>query len=333
MFTGARIKLTGWYLLIIMTITVFFSFAIFFILSGEIDRGYTRLEHRYEQVGGTLPDDPNRPTLLDPQILDTAKDNIRTNLIYIDLLIFVASATAGYFLAGRTLKPISVMISEENRFITDASHELRTPITALRTSLEVNLRDKNLDFKEARNLLQDNLHEVEQLQALTDNLLLLAKGSNDNDALNVGQADLKEVVESVVTKLTPLARKKKITLESKVGEITLKADSDKLTRLLVILVDNAIKYSSKETKIEVTGKKTDHRVMIGVSDQGIGIKDSDIVHIFDRFYRADSSHAGGTGYGLGLAIAKKIVGQHGGTITVKSGLGKGTTFTILLPLT
>lgn len=330
MFTSARLKLTAWYLLISMLISVLFSIAIFYILSLQLDTEYLRLYHRYEIRRELLPDQGRSP-LIDLQSLDASKDNILTSLVYINLFILVISASAGYFLAGRTLRPIKEMLDEQKRFISDASHELRTPLTALRTTLEVNLRDKNLNLKQAKSVFKDNLEEVEGLQALCDSLLVIAKAQNKGN-LRFQNVSLKAVVDEAVGKLSVLAKQKDIEINQDIENVSFQADTEKMIRLVIILLDNAVKYSSLSTKVHITGKQLDHKIQIKVKDQGLGILEKDLPFIFNRFYRVDKSRSRIEGYGLGLSIAQKIVQLHQGSIEVSSKPGKGTIFTILLPV-
>jgi signal transduction histidine kinase len=131
-----------------------------------------------------------------------------------------------------------------------------------------------------------------------------------------------------------LAQAKKITIEDTMPDLTVLGDHDGLKQVVSILLDNAIKYSSVGSSVTISGEKKQDMVDISVADTGPGIRASDIPHIFDRFYRADSSRArkGENGYGLGLSIAKQIVDQHGGEIIATSTLNKGTTFTVRLPI-
>src|SRR5258708_2665759 len=165
MFHSARLKLTAWYLLIIVIITMIFSFIIYQFISQEVERSLHM--QQIHQLGTEIEEGippPLFPPPLDPQLLDEARNRIKLMLAGIDLLIFCLSGIAGYFLAGRTLRPIQVMVDEQNRFITDASHELNTPLTSLRTTLEVNMRDKNLTLEKAKDVLKSNLEEVGNLQ-------------------------------------------------------------------------------------------------------------------------------------------------------------------------
>ncbi len=332
MFQKARLKLTAWYLLIIMLVSILFSLAIY--------RGSTLELQRIERAQRLRQESPqnyrrNRSPVsrIDPVILEETKQRVKLALIGINLIILGVSGGMGYFLAGRTLKPIKKMVDEQNRFITDASHELRTPLTALKTSTEVGLRDKDLILKDAKALLKNNLDDINNLQALSDNLLLLAQFEKGNGGISLLTVDISEVLKNAKKKVSYLAKAKNIGIFIPEENYPIKGDMGSLTELVTILLDNAIKYSPKNTKIKVTVEKLDDQVSILVKDQGIGIDSKDIPHIFERFYRADQarSKTSSIGYGLGLSIAKKIIELHNGSIAVQSVVGKGTTITAVFP--
>lgn len=329
MFTSARIKLTTWYLLIIMLISIMFSVTLYRILTSELDRGFQRISARYTQEYGPVPT-PVRPEFLEHAYLQASEERIAWTLVYINLIILVVSGVGGYILAGITLKPIRVMIDEQNRFITDASHELRTPLTSLRSEIEVYLRGKKHTPEEAQALLQSNLEEVAALQTLSDSLIELAQKEKSPYTKSFATVSLLPIVQSAVKKFQTPAKQKDITIKTKVTNETVCGDEERLIQLFGIFLDNAIKYSPKKTTVTIATKRVDGFVSISITDQGVGIDEKDIPHIFDRFYRADSSRSKQTipGYGLGLSMAQKIIVEHGGSITVKSKEKKGTTFTI-----
>jgi signal transduction histidine kinase len=224
------------------------------------------------------------------------------------------------------------MLDEQNRFITDASHELRTPLTSLKTSIEVNLRNKNLTINQAKNLIQSNLEDVEYLRVLSDGLLRLAYYQEPNGNMLFEKVSLKEIAENAVDKVKALALDNKIKINSRIENLEIHGDKKSLTELLVILLDNAIKYGKQNSSVKINTLKEDGKVIISVSDNGIGIDEKDLPHIFDRFYRAEKSRSkeNVSGYGLGLSIAKKIVELHNGLITVESKKGEGTAFMVAL---
>ncbi|MFI5265575.1 MAG: sensor histidine kinase [Candidatus Levyibacteriota bacterium] len=327
-FENARLKLTAWYCLFIMFISVLFSVVIFTEANRELTH-FERIQRTRVEYELSNPQ-TQRPPTLNPQEISDARMRLLFTLILVDAGILVFSGFAGYFLAGRTLKPIKKNMEEQYRFVTDASHELRTPLTSLRSEIEVGLRSKNLAAEEARLLLESNLEEVIALQALSNNLLELSQNGNRIDASLMRPVPLERVIAQAIKKVDSLAHAKQIKIENKIKNATVKGIEDRLVELFVILLDNAIKYSPKKKTVTVSSKIANGKVEISVIDRGIGISGKDILHIFDRFYRAESSKFASHGYGLGLSIAKKITESHNGTITVTSEPDKNTTFTVSL---
>lgn len=340
MFHSARIKLTLWYLLIIMVISISFSMVIFRMLSLELDRMERAQQMRNERL---IPDrvriileeenQPPRFIQLDPEILRETKNRITIMLFLVNIGILGASTVLGYFLAGKTLKPIQDMVDEQNQFITDASHELRTPLTALKSSIEVALRDTHSTKTELDALLQSNLEDVNNLQILSDALIRLSQHGQGDNSFFIEPVSFPKITEDAKKKLRHQIKEKHITIMSSRVKGAVEGNASMLRELITILLDNAVKYSPKHKTVTLASEQTNTSLIYTVSDEGIGIDQNDLPHVFDRFYRADKSrtkiHAGG--YGLGLAIAKQIVTRHHGTISVKSEKNRGTTFTVMLP--
>lgn len=327
MFTQARLKLTAWYLLIIMTISFSFSAVIYQMVNVELNRFANIQRFRFER---RLPIAPT----IDLDLIEETKRRFSLILLSINGGILIISGGLSFFLAGRTLKPIKDMLDEQNRFISDSSHELRTPLTSLKSAMEVALRDRHLALKDAKKLIIDNLQEVNQLQTLSDELLQLAQYQKPNNNTKFEKLSLSEIVNTALNRIRPLADKKQISLKNQVKNISIVGSKYSLIDLFQILLDNAVKYSPSKKSVLIKSNKTDGSVNILVVDQGIGIAPKDLPHIFDRFYRADSarSKSNTTGYGLGLSIAKKITEMHHGQILVKSLLGKGSQFKVTLPV-
>lgn len=339
MFNSARLKLTAWYLLIIMLISVSFSTVIFQVSSRELER-FDRLQrsrierHLLEGIPGLFEGPRTLPPFLDPALVQETKNRLLLILVAINSGILVISGVTGYFLAGRTLNPIREMVEEQNRFISDSSHELRTPLTALKSSLEVGLRDKSLNLKEAKSLIAESIAEVNKLHSLADGLLQMAQYQKPSADTKREKISLLELISKAVQKLEPLAKEKGIIIRNRAQDVQIEGNPFSLSDLWVILLDNAIKYSPKDKTIKISSQRLDGFVRVAVEDKGMGIDKKDLPHIFDRFYRADSarSRVDTGGYGLGLSIAKKIVDLHRGSIAAKSRLGKGSVFTVSLPL-
>ncbi len=318
-----------------MFISGLFSLVVYRLTTQEFDRIERMNRQRMEDDDFFIKlQTPDRKIIfISPELIDESKQRLQLMLIVLNAGILSFSAIGGYYLAGRTLRPIKEMLDQQNQFITDASHELKTPLTALKTEIEVSLRDQKMTLREAKNLLYSNLEEVNSLQNLSESLIKL---SQNNSAI---PSDFQEIInikdesDQAVKKVTPLAKKKKIQIENNIQSEFIKAIKNNFTELITIFLDNAIKYSPVKTTISLQSKKSDGVVNISISDQGIGIPKSEQSQIFNRFYRSDLSRSKlqSDGYGLGLSIAQKIVSSLHGKIEIESVENKGTTFIVSLP--
>lgn len=332
-FKSAIWKLTGFYVVIAMAISIIFSLVLFQISSRELNNALSRQNLRIRNMpmmGIGL--NPNRFQDFENARLDqleTGNNHLKFDLIGFNILILFFSGAASYFLAKRTLHPIAEMVEKQNRFTADASHELRTPLTAMKTEIEVSLRDKKLTLDEAKKLLGSNLEEISKLETMSNDLLSLAQYQNVTEIPKI-KVDLKKAAEEAYAKVEALAKRKDITFEFNLKNAEVQGDKQSLVHLAVILMDNAIKYSPKKTKVFVSLAEEHGHAILKVKDQGSGIKESDLPQIFNRFFRADVSRSA-EGTGLGLSIAKKIAESHHGTIHAESDKD-GSTFTIKLPI-
>jgi len=333
MFTSARIKLTAWYLVIIMAVSLVFSLMVYNILMREVNRfaqaQRIRIENRWGPFGNPVP----TIVVPDPDLIDEIRRRIVLTLVLIDSGILVISGGLGYFLAGRTLKPIQNMVDEQNRFISDASHELKTPLTSLKVGMEVFLRDKRPKLGDAKAVISESMSEISRLQSLSESLLQLTQYQKTNSQIKFSRILSSVFIAAAVKKLEPLAAAKKIAISFPREDFLINGNLYSLTDLLVILLDNAIKYSDNNTKIKVNAFSSEDKLFIKVQDEGYGIPKEHFPRLFERFYRIDKSRSrdeGGTG--LGLAIVKHIAQVHKGTVEVESEPGKGSTFTIILPI-
>lgn len=334
MFESARIRLTAWYLLIIMSVSILFSAFIYNGINAELSHFEYIAEviEEREELGLPPPRQFARMQI-DPELIQAARARLVTTLGFLNLGILIVAGGAGYFLAGKTLRPIQRMVGQLNQFVSDSSHELRTPLTSLRSEMEVGLRNKRLTLSQAKKLIESNLEEVIRLQSLSDNLLELTNYEKGSGPILSTPVVLSEVINESIKAVQGLSRKKEITITSNnVKNVKVFGSRDRLRELFTILLDNAIKYSPNNTTVRVEGSVTAKTVNINVKDEGIGIGADELPYIFDRFYRADVSRSKQIdGFGLGLSIAKKIVTFHKGTITATSKVNKGTTFTVKFP--
>ncbi len=330
MFHSAALKLTGWYLIIIMALSIGTSVALYHVSSTDLDRNVGRQIGYFNGFLG--PTDITNYSNLRLRQLDQDQSHLRSNLFLFNLLVLLLGGAASYALARRTLKPIEESLESQSRFAGDASHELRTPLTAMQSEIEVALRDPALTKEEAVGLLKSNLEEVAKLRALSEGLLKLTRASDSSEDLQQA-VSVKDIVSQATERVAKMAAARKTKISSTAKDLTVRGNHQHLVDLLVILLDNAIKYSPRGSEVKIDSSASDKRVRLNIKDEGQGIKPEDLPHIFERFYRADHSRSktDASGYGLGLALAKKIADLHNGAIEVKSAPGKGSVFTISLP--
>ncbi len=320
------IRLTGSYLLIIMLISFFFSVVLYYMAAGQLSEG---LRHQYLRFGCGPGCDPQGPVgLIVREELAIEKGRLIAQLAYFNILILIMAAASSLWLARRTLRPIEAALEAQSRFSSDASHELRTPLSAMQAEIEVALRNKKLSKDEAINVLKSNLEEVIKLRGLSDSLLRLAR----ENGLDYTAVDLKIATAEAVSRLQVLADKKHIKIVDQTDSAIVSGDYISLVDLISILIDNAVKYSPENSQITILSDTSSRFASLTVKDNGPGIGNTHLTRIFERFYRADVSRTGSGGYGLGLSIAKKLADLHQGKIEVKSQAGKGSEFTLKIPV-
>lgn len=232
------------------------------------------------------------------------------------------------------IERLELAFAQQRRFVADASHELRTPIAVIRSVTEVGL-SQSLELDEYVAVLHDVNAETERLSYLINDLLVLARADEGQTQLDFEAVRLDLLAFDVAASIEPLAVERGITLQvEKLEPATVLGDTARLILVMMGLVDNAITYTNAGGTVTLNVEVSGTRTYFSVRDTGIGIAPKDITHIFERFYRADparSRAAGGSG--LGLAIVDWVVRVHGGTVTVASQVGQGSTFTVALPLT
>lgn len=320
LFDSAQLRLTSWYLLILVVLSLLFSTIVYTIASNEFDRAFR-----------ARPGEPRQLVYIQTLREERAKEgraNLVSNLVLFNLVVVGAGGAASYLLARRTLRPIEEALQAQSRFSSDAAHELRTPLAVMQSEIEVDLRDLKATKKSHRTVLESNLEEVHRLRVLTDRLLMLAS----SQSLPLSPVSLEQVAIAAVNHAVPLATQQKISIDNQVGDLRVTAHAESLGDVLTILIDNAIKYSPPKSTVTLTAEPLDGRVEISVKDNGVGIPLADQDKVFDRFYRVDDSRSRQNieGYGLGLAIAKQLVEMQDGALSVKSQPGKGSSFTVSL---
>jgi heavy metal sensor kinase len=225
-------------------------------------------------------------------------------------------------------------VNRIRQFTADASHELRAPLSFTRTVAEVALRNPHIDA-ESRHAFEEIVEEGAKAAVLLGDMLTLARADSNSCDVVWEKVNLADVIENIIEKVRPLADERQLALtvsHDPNRSVNVMGDFPSLRRLLWILLDNALKYTPAPGCIEVTLSANSTEATVLVTDSGIGIAQSDLAYIFDRFYRADPSRSQVEGSGLGLAIAKWIAEMHSGNLSASSEENRGATFRIVLPL-
>lgn len=343
-FDRARWTLTFWYVvsigLICGGLSLLFYVRTSWVLQREYERIEDRLQHRQDIVMPPVMH-PGTPTTLPQFIIKNdiviIKQRIALQLLFINCLVILSATGVSFVLAGATLAPIKKSLQDQQRFVGDAAHELKTPITALKTLLEVHLLDPKMTAR-AKPILQEALESVDGLQVLTHRLLTLARAEFDaTEKKNLVPVSSKTTILKAIKLVTPLAEKKQLKIipnfiDEKIDSSVLCDEAD-LLEIIIVLLDNAIKYSHEHQSITISLAVTKKQVKIIVTDMGVGITAQELPHVFERFYRADSSRSKqkNSGFGLGLSVAKQLAHRYGGDIVLQSPISGGTTATVLLP--
>ncbi len=252
-------------------------------------------------------------------IVESLTDDFEERIVSIALCVFVLSSLLSLYVANKTLRPIAENLRKQKQFVSDTAHELRNPLAALHARIESALRSSVVSIK--GEILRDLLTETKRLIVMSESLLALER--NEEKSKQISPQCIAPFVDSVMKRLDEERREKQITLNTNIGSEPLLIDAFDLETILYNLLHNALKFSLKDGTITVSFKDR----ALTVSDTGIGIAHEHIAHIFDRFYKADSSRTR-EGNGLGLALVKEICEKYDAKIIASSALGKGTIITI-----
>ena len=326
-FESVTLKLTGWYLLIVMIVSVAFSAVIYQLAMSE-------LSARLDVVQSEVETNPNLnlPSNFFNEVrsdqYEMASQNFLNGLFNVNLFILLAGGVGSFLLAKRTLRPIEDANEAQSRFVADASHQLRTPLAVMRAELETAKRDPKLSQQDIKELIDSNLEEVDKLSTLSLRLLELSKFDSQPQHAILSKQSLSQLVKQSVAKRRSMGKRFNIKAANK---LFILADKDQINELLDILVDNALKYSPRDSLIKIRTSKSGFQAILTISNQGQEITKTELSRIFDRFYRSANS-AGKSGHGLGLSIAQKIVESHNGKIEAASAPDGCTIFTVRLPL-
>ena len=249
------------------------------------------------------------------------------------VIIGVLSIFASFILSKRTLVPLKESMTKQMEFVQNVSHELRTPLTIIQAKQELLLQEPNSKIIDKSEDIALTLNETKRLSKLVKDLLVLSRADNQKIVLQKEHVNIDEYIKEIISPYVEVAEieEKNITLNLNYN-MDISVDTNKIYQVMIILLDNAIKYTEKDDKIEINTYAKDNKCIIEVKDTGIGVSDEGLKRIFERFYREDRARnreTGGTG--LGLSIANMIVKAHNGTIKASHNEPKGTVFTIRLP--
>ena len=241
---------------------------------------------------------------------------------------------SGVFLANRSMRPIQQAFDRQRAFVADAAHELRTPLSLVRAQAEYLHSDPPPPTEEQRAGEELIISEVDNMSRLVSNLLLLARADNSALVIDRQLVDLHRIVSDQTERYSSQAHERGLELRlADSAPVMVSVDKVAIEQVIGILISNAIAYTPPGGTITIRTEKRGRMAALDVEDTGIGIDPNDLERVFDRFYRADPARARASGgEGLGLAIAKALVEAHGGSISLVSQPGQGSTFTIVIPV-
>lgn len=318
-FQNATIKLALWYLLILMSVSLIFSIIIFQITRSEVETGFEKfISRRISPTESIIV-----PASATKEQTELAVANLIASLGYLNLIVLVCGGAGAYFLARQTLKPIENAHEVQSRFVSNASHQLRTPLAIIKAETELALADSSASKTELRNILSSNLEEVNHLTKLSSMLLNLSK-NDDLMGESLESVDLQKLIRSIVKKQS-IDKRTKISSGKNIQIVTHQVA---IKEVLNILIDNAIKHSPKNSPIKIDLAKSKNQIDIIISNQGKELSREQRQHIFERFYRTNDSK----GYGLGLPLAKQLTASLGGELNILDSRTNQTTFLLKLPL-
>ncbi|MDD3223291.1 MAG: HAMP domain-containing sensor histidine kinase [Clostridium sp.] len=267
----------------------------------------------------------------------TSKYNYLTSLIYsflvVALVMFIVIFFISRFFANKSIEPIIKAFEKQKQFTADASHELKTPLSVINTNIEVLLANGEDTINSQSKWIYYIKSEIARMTKLTNNLLYLAQTDNSDLKLISSNFNLSETAQNVIlTMEASIFENNKVLNYDISPNIICCGNKEQISQVIMLLLDNALKYTNPNGNIDVLLKKNGNKAILSISNTGKGIPKENLKNIFDRFYRVDKSRSQKSGgYGLGLAIAKAIIYSHKGKIYVQSVENETTTFTIELP--
>ena len=306
---------------------VFLEQAIDTVLDAEYDRGNLRLLNlsymKRTIPNGTLISFVSREHL-NTRVRESVSQSSLAALVSLLLFLYISKR-----LADIAIAPVEQAWEQQKQFLADASHDLKTPLTVILANNNILSSHKDETVGSQMKWVESTNEEAGRMSDLINKMLELAKNESTKEELRFGRADLSETVENAILQFEVVAFEKNITIESGIQPgIVVKTHRATVSKILEILFDNAIKYSNENEKIAVTLYQSSKKVYFSINNKGEYIKEDELPHIFERFYRTNKEREVG-GHGLGLSLAKKKCDMLGAKIEVESNPEDGTTFTII----
>lgn len=273
-------------------------------------------------------------TFLDITESQNTLNGLLLTFLVVGLIMLIFIFLISMYFANKAIKPIAETWDKQKQFVTDASHELKTPLAIIDANSDALLANEEETIKSQSKWLDYIKEETNRMSKLINNLLYLAKTENNDIKTNYLNFNMSNTTNNIILSMETIIFEKDLNLSYKIQpEIIIKNDEDQIKQVIMILLDNAIKYTNQKGYIEIFLRKSKHEVIFSISNTGNGIRNQDLPKIFDRFYRTDPSrNSQNGGYGLGLSLAKAIIDRSNGKIWATSGENKTTlTFTLNLP--
>lgn len=326
-FDRARLKLTLLYLGMSGFIVMIFSVAAFNAQRYAVDRVVDMIEIR-------APEEEKQMIIsLLGQRLEEFDNAFRERLMLLNVALLIGAGVASYILSGYSLRSIRDNVESQEEFAADASHELRTPLTTISMEIVALQKTHKKLSPHVKETLQSIQQEVRRMQEIVNGLLTLVR--DDDDRTSISEVtDLNPVVADATKQMQTLAKEKRVTVHFRPTKqpLSVRIDTDQIKQLCLILLDNAIKYTPSKGKVTVTTEQKGRSIILAFEDTGVGIPESDLPHIFDRFYRVQRFDKNSQkGAGLGLTIAQKLIESARATVKVSSTIGVGTRIALRFP--
>lgn len=331
-------RLTLSYLAVIMTLSLIFTGIIYLLSTASLNRPLLPSEEENSSVSVEAPEfgehsfeNTFRKRL--ERRDNTTRMTIIYSLVGFNLGIFVIGIFVSRNLAKLTLVPIERAMMKQTQFIFDASHELKTPLTAMLVRNEVALRKKSLPEEKAREVIEKNIEEILKMKELTASMLDVARENGEPEKLT--EISVPEFLADLQEKLAPVARGQGVKIETEMNlgkNLRASVAKNTLEQILTIFADNAMKYSGEKI-IYLRAGRRGKNVAFSVKDNGAGVKKEDQKRIFERFYQVDAARTrteDKTSHGLGLAIAKNLAERQGYKIVLRSSEGRGAEFEVVV---